>query len=184
MIVARNVQQHSQGGIEIVVRDYAVLDDLRHLINKLTKETLVSTKMIKRKDIVFAGWNDAVTPYAKLMLNKKYSHIPILGERDVLEGVFSADTLLYATVRDQLTLLDGATKFDAFRELAAFQDGHTTTESVLFFHPDTTLASAHKRYQNQIRQGERISLAFITPNGTESEPILGLITIWDFPPKP
>ena len=180
---ARNVQQHSHGGIEIVVRDYAVLDELRHLINKLTRDRLVSQQMIKLVDVVCARWHDDVTPFAKLMLTKKYSHIPILDERGALEGVFSADTLLYAATRDELAFLEVGTKFEAFRELASYHDGVTTTESVLFFKPEITLAAAHKRYRHQIQQGERISLGFITPNGAESEPILGLITIWDFPTK-
>jgi CBS domain-containing protein len=180
---ARNVQQHSQGGIEIFVRDYAVLDELRHLTNKLTRDRVVSQQMIKRKDVVCAGWHDHVLPFAKLMLSKKYSHIPILGERGTLEGVFSADTLLHAAVHDELAFLEAMTKFEVFRELAAYRDGLTATESVLFFKPDTTLAVAHKRYRQQIEHGERISLGFVTDNGTESEPILGLITIWDFPTK-
>lgn len=180
---ARNVQQHTDGGIQIVVRDYAVLEEIQHLTNKLSKDRLVSELMIPRKKILAARWDDHVRPAAETMLSRQYSHVPILDEDDRLQGIFSADTLLFSTIRDELSCLDSQTKFESFRAGAEHVAGKTETEHVLFLSPKVTLHDAHRRYRDHIRNGNRVSVGFVTENGIHSEPIKGLITIWDFPSK-
>jgi hypothetical protein len=53
------------------------------------------------------------------------------------------------------------------------------SESFVFVHKDTLVIDIEEMFANELKEGKRLAVVFITKNGDPNEKILGLVTAWD-----
>ena len=53
------------------------------------------------------------------------------------------------------------------------------SESFVFVHKDTLVIDIEEMFANELKEGKRLAVVFITKNGDPNETILGLLTAWD-----
>lgn len=149
--------------------------------DKLRGKLTVGKAMIPVQRIYSATWQDPVLPKVRHMLSMAYSHIPILGETGLLEGLFSADAVLRALVDQTILELDQATTFSTLNHHIRIEDGRTMSDQFECVKESMPLGKLSDAFATRRDQQVRASIAFVTENGRLSERLLGLITVWDLP---
>lgn len=149
--------------------------------DKLLGKLSVGKAMIPVQHIHSATWHDPVLPKVREMLEKAYSHIPILGETGLLEGLFSADAVLRALVDQTILELDQTTTFSSLSHHIRIQDGRTMSDQFEYVNESMPLGKLSEVFATRRDEQVRASIAFVTKHGRPSERLLGLITVWDLP---
>ena len=110
-----------------------------------------------------------------MMVENSYSHVPVLDEHGKVIGVFSESTMLEMSKADA-----GGAVPDTMRDIAAFLPMEKHSADVFKFVPKND-AVLHLRQlcDEALGKRERIGMFFVTENGREVEPLLGILTVWD-----
>jgi hypothetical protein len=105
-----------------------------------------------------------------------YTHIPIF-ENGVLVGVFDENSLFNYVAENEIVDVDDDLTFADIREYLSLQGREM--EEFLFVRASMYVEDLEKEIQRYFNQNKRVGIAFLTANGRENEPILGMVTPWD-----
>lgn len=141
-------------------------------------ETLtVQSYWVPIDNVTKGRMSDSITDIAKKMLEKRHSHVPILDGKGVVVGVFSESTMMEASMAG-VCCPQNATMRD-IKECLLIENHKV--DVFKFVSKDTTIAYLRKMHQEAMEQDERIGLVLVTANGVGSQPLLGIINVWDIP---
>ena len=151
---------------------------LRNIIDEINNPPTIynSNMCIKRSDIYCKTLQDNVESTIKDMLEKVYTHIPII-ENNVLIGVFSENTLLDIVNKNQGIIVDETTKFKEIEEFLKIENH--TSEEFIFISKNKNIYDIEEIFKNYFSRKKRIGCVYITDHGKQSESILGMLTAWD-----
>lgn len=151
---------------------------LKNIIEEITNPPTIynSNMCIKKSNIYCKNLNDYIEPTIKDMVEKIYTHIPIL-ENDVLVGVFSENTLLDIVKNQDGVVITDNTKFIEFADFLKIENH--STEEFLFISKDENIYDVEDRFKDYFNKNKRIGCIYITEHGNKEEKILGMLTAWD-----
>ncbi len=131
----------------------------------LKSKLLFATLTTKSKDIIDA------------MVEKGFSHIPVLDEKENLLGVFSETTIFsFLGVYDKIILNDESTINDFINFIPL--DNHIH-EKFIFVAKNCYLKDLVNLFEENQNKKKRLVMIFVTQNGNVNEKILGILTPWD-----
>ena len=173
----RNVLTHNLmlDGSPLVRLNEGLIPFLDGVIANIKRLPTASNILIPRADVFSGSLNDAIRPIVAVMLERVFSHVPILDVDGKVLGVFSESTMLEiskAGIKD-----DGRTTLE---DVEAFLPCDRHTAEVFRFVPKND-SVAHLRYLCAValEKHERIGMFFVTENGNPDEPLHGILTVWD-----
>ena len=175
--MARNALTHNPklNDKPIVTLNEGVLPFLDDVIARIKILPTAANILIPRDDVFSGLLSDMIHDVVYTMLEKVFSHVPVLDSDDCVIGVFSESTMLEmskAGIQD-----DGnATLGDVSQFLPC---GKHTAEVFRFVPKNDPIT--HLRYlcAEALGKRERIGMFFVTENGKENEQLLGILTVWD-----
>ena len=140
------------------------------------KDSLPASSLwIPRERLFACSLSDAISSVMDEMAKNRYSHIPVLDERGKVLGVFSESTLIEVR-KVKSGRMDSATMGDIASSLKI--DNHKA-DVFRFVPKNATAAYLRKLNYEALQAGDRIGMFFVTENGSEDEPLLGILTVWD-----
>ena len=174
----RNLLSHNvdERGEPVVVPSEAILRMMDGILAHVQHPRMAIDYGTPRERILFAHPNDSALDLMRRMQRMGYSHVPVR-DRTGLLGVFSAASLaLYIArkgfegMRDALCVgdLKGALGFDDER-----------SEKYMFLPTDATLLTVRDAFEKHTERNHRLSVVFITEDGTRDTDILAMLTPWD-----
>ena len=174
----RNLLQHKAkvGKSYLVEPSDAMIETMLGTIEKVTHPDLVSSVFVKKGDVRAAKMDDLVRPVMREMVEKTYTHVPILEDGRVV-GVFSENTLLSFLMGDTLVEIADDATFAEFSSLLPL-DAHES-EVFEFIGINELAYTAAGRFRDALKRKERIGMLFVTASGEPDEELLGILTAWD-----
>ena len=173
----RNALTHNPklNGKPIVTLNEGVIPFLDDVIDRIKKLPTAANILIPRDDVFSGSLSDAIHGIVNEMLEKVFSHVPVLDVEGRVIGVFSESTMLEMSkegIKD-----DGNTTLG---DVSKFLPCNRHTAEVFRFVPKND-PIAHLRHlcAEALSKRERIGMFFVTENGTSDEPLLGILTVWD-----
>ncbi len=174
----RNFMQHREkvnNRFAIEPND-AMLAFIDQLIQKIENRPKCRDICIKLRNIERRTLSDSVRETIKVMRRMVYTHIPIF-ENGVLVGVFDENSLFNYVAENEIVDVDDDLTFADIREYLSLQGREM--EEFLFVRASMYVEDLEKEIQRYFNQNKRVGIAFLTANGRENEPILGMVTPWD-----
>ena len=174
----RNLLSHREkiNGSYAVEPSDAMVDTLRSTIDRITNPARAHHIMISRKQTIAKTMNDLVKPTMATMLERKFSHVPILKDERVI-GVFGEAVLLRCLVEAETLSIDAAMRF---RDLERYLPLENHVSEVFRFVSRNAYATdIADMFDEADRSEDRIGMVFVTENGKPTERLLGIITAWD-----
>ena len=162
-------------GHPLVTVNEGVIPFLDDVITRIKKSPTTANILIPRNDVFSASLSDMVYCVVDKMLEKIFSHVPVLDTDDRVVGVFSESTMLEMTkagIRD-----DGNTTLGDISQFLPC-DKHTA-EVFRFVPKNDPIAHLRDLCAKALEKHERIGMFFVTENGKADEPLLGILTVWD-----
>lgn len=154
----------------------AMIQLLDRIISRVRNPKRAKHIWIPRGQTACRTMNDHIRPALIEMNDKAYSHIPILHD-DVVDGVFSENTLLCCFLDHETISIDSTAKF---RDIAQYLPlNRHRSETFCFVGKDMLACEIEDIFTEADRKGERIGLIFVTENGDPNEKLLGIISVWD-----
>lgn len=173
----RNVLTHNTmaNGHPFVTVNEEVIPFLDNVISIIKCLPTAANILIPRSDVFSCSLEDGIHSVVNVMLEKVYSHVPVLDTSGKVVGVFSESTMLEmdkAGVRNDSTI--------RMHDVAAFLPLEKHSAEVFRFVPKNDPIS-HLRHlcAEALNKHERIGMIFVTENGKPDEPLLGILTVWD-----
>ena len=173
----RNVLTHNTmvNGHPLVTVNEEVIPFLDNVISIIKCLPIAVNILIPLSDVFSCSMEDEIHSVVNVMLEKVYSHVPVLDTSGKVIGVFSESTMLEmdkAGVRN-----DGTVKI---HDVATFLPLEKHSAEVFRFVPKND-PIAHLRHlcAEALDKHERIGMFFVTENGKEEDPLLGILTVWD-----
>ena len=109
------------------------------------------------------------------MIKNSFSHVPVLDEKGCVVGVFSESTMLEVGKAGI-----GDSNATTMRDISAFLPMKKHTADVFRFVPNNdVILHLRQLCDDALKKRERIGMFFVTENGAEKEPLLGILTVWD-----
>lgn len=130
---------------------------------------------IKIQDIYYKSLRDNVLESIKEMNHGKFSHIPIL-EDGVVVGVFSKSSLFNYFVENNKFITEDLCFSDISEHICLKCDGQ---EHYRFCKYDEKVDVVKKLFEDNYKNDNRISIVFLTKNGTKKEKLMGMVTLYD-----
>ena len=175
--MARNVLTHNPmlNDKPLVTLNEGVIPFLDDVIERIKKLPTATNILIPRANVFYASRSDAIHGIVDKMLEKVFSHVPVLDSDDRVIGVFSESTMLEMS---KVGIQDGgnATLGDVSQFLPC--DKHTA-EVFRFVPKNDPIAHLRHLCAEALGKSERIGMFFVTENGKKDEPMLGILTVWD-----
>ena len=173
----RNALTHNtmMDGHPIVTVNEAVIPFIDSVVSILKHLPTAENIMILRHDVYSCSFECGIGQVVDVMLDKVFSHVPVLDANGRVVGVFSESTMLQidkAGIRNDGTM--------RMCDIAAFLPMERHTAEVFRFAPRND-SIAHLRHlcADALEKHERIGIIFVTENGRPDEPLLGILTVWD-----
>lgn len=174
----RNLLSHNAdaSGEPVVEPSEAMLRLLEGIIEHVQHPRMAIDYGTPKDNILFAHPNESALDVMRHMQRMGYSHVPVR-DRSGLVGVFSAASLAFyiadrgfESVRDDLRIgeLKRALDFTGER-----------SDKYLFMPTDATLLAVRDAFEKHTERNSRLSVVFITEDGTRDGAILAMLTPWD-----
>lgn len=150
----------------------------RKIIDEINNPPTIynSNMCIKRNYMYCKNLNDDINSTIKDMIEKVYTHIPII-ENNILKGVFSESTLLDIINKDKGIIIDKSTQFKEIEEFLKIENH--TSEEFIFISKNKNIYDIEEMFKNYFSKKKKIGCIYITENGKSTERILGMTTAWD-----
>lgn len=177
----RNAIVHKySGGDKPIAEPYnETVAGIERIYNTLIKPPTAYEKAVK--PIRSNKTTDRIIDVVKTMIEKTYTHIPILDEKGVFVGVFSESTIakwLANSVENDGFILAEVAVGEIKQHLEQGGDKFNAYE---FVPRNMNIFDVQEIFSNAINKKERLGAVFVTENGSKHESILGIITSWDLP---
>ena len=132
---------------------------------------------VKIGDVYWRGLSDSVKEAVLVMKNRMFTHIPILDDRGVVIGVFDENSVFSYIADQEIVSIDEELRFSDIEKYISL-DGRET-ETFVFVRGDSYVDDLEDTVEEAYSKGERVGIAFVTPNGRRDERIQGIITPFD-----
>ena len=174
----RNLLSHREkiSGSYAVEPSEAMVETLRSTIDRITNPAKAHHIMVSRKQVVAKTINDLIRPAMAVMLEEKFSHVPILKDERVV-GVFSEAVLLRCLVESETLNISDAMRFRDLDQYLPLENH--ISEVFRFVGRNSYATDIADMFDEADRSEDRIGMIFVTENGKASERLLGIITAWD-----
>jgi len=174
----RNLLSHNadEEGEPLVVPSEAVLISLQNILEHVSSPKYAVEYGTPCEKILWAHPNDRLIDVMRRMSKNGYSHVPVM-ERGAIIGVFSAGSLFSSLEQNGLDALNNSTRIGQVRD--ALDVEKHGAEKYLFMPEDTTIYQVRAVFERRSERNSRLSAVFITKNGTQSEPLIAMLTPWD-----
>ena len=173
----RNLLTHTAkvGGEEVVEPSEPICNELRACLEYVRRPPLAIDFATKGDSIMKAGLNQSVLKVMRNMEKNGYSHIPIM-ENGTFVGVFSLSTVFSFVLNSQGQNIGQNTSIADLRDYLPIK---AHTENYEFVSKETSLSKVRAMFETVKAKNKRLSVIFITENGSEKERLLGMLTPWD-----
>ena len=171
----RNFLQHETK----IDKEFAIIpsDEMIELITKiidLVKNPITCLKISKKiNEIYYKSENDYVVSSMLAMNHKKYTHIPIIENNKVI-GVFSKTSIFNLLLEEDISFLNSLLKFKDIKKYISLD-----TEKYIFCNSDMNVKEMEEKIVSEFRNGNKVSMIFLTSNGKENGEFIGLFTPFD-----
>ncbi len=122
--------------------------------------------------------SDKVRNVINIMAGRKISHAPIVDSNNRLIGVFSESTFFTFILNENMINISDELLIQDFLEYTKLEKHNS--ESYMFVKKNAFAIDYEKKILKKDQNNKRIVMFFITRNGKEDEPILGIVTAIDF----
>lgn len=173
----RNLLTHTAkiNGEEVVEPSQSICNELQACLEYVKRPPLAIDYATKGDNIMKAGLNQSVLKIMRIMEKNGYSHIPIM-ENGSFVGVFSMSTVFGFVLNSQGKQITPNTTISELRELLPIK---AHSENYEFVSKETTLSAVRQKFETYKGRNKRVSVIFVTENGSERERLLGMLTPWD-----
>lgn len=131
---------------------------------------------IKFKDIHYATLDSSLNNVMKTMIKYGYSHIPVLNENKLI-GVFSENTI-FTIYNSDHNILNKENII--LNDISYYLDiNNHQTECFAFIHENYHVSKIIKRFKRRKENNKRLTIFFITKNGSVNSELIGMITPYD-----
>lgn len=176
----RNVLAHNLmlNGSPLVRLNEALIPFLDRVVACIRRLPTASNILIPCAEVFSCSLDSEIHQIVDVMLEKVYSHVPVLDSYGKVAGVFSESTMLEmekAGIRN-----DGVTRMCDITSFlpSSFLEKHTA-EVFRFVPRNDPIAHLRHLSAEALKKHERIGMIFVTENGQRGEPLLGILTVWD-----
>lgn len=128
----------------------------------------------KGDKIVKTSPNDNLLELIKIMELRGLSHIPVYSHNKEFLGVFSRTSLFEYVSRRKNLVIDNTTKIGDLVDVIDINKHKT--ERYLFVSKNTHVIDVYQYLVHKKNAERRVSCIFITKNGKQDEPLLGVVT--------
>ena len=140
----------------------------------LVKNPITCLKISKKiNEIYYKSENDYVVSSMLAMNHKKYTHIPIIENNKVI-GVFSKTSIFNLLLEEDISFLNSSLKFKDIKKYISLD-----TEKYIFCNSDMNVKEMEEKIVSEFRNGNKVSMIFLTSNGKENGEFIGLFTPFD-----
>lgn len=174
----RNLLQHPQQASlkPAVVVSAAFLKEAQDLLKYLQDPQTARSVGVSRKQIRTARLDDQIGGLADEMKRHGFTHLPILGKRGSVVGVFNeAAVFNYLWTESEMIIDRDMSVLDILSHCRLDAD---RTETFQFASPDTSLGELTELFL-ALDSHTRVGAVFVTDSGKRREPLRRLITAWD-----
>ena len=174
----RNLMTHSAnlGGVPIVEPSEPVLESLKSTLEYVRRPPLALDYATAGQRIVCAGLSDRLLKLMERMDKNGFSHIPIIDKKRFV-GVFSVSTIFSCILLEPALRITPET---TIRELGRMLPVDRHIENYAFVDRHTTMLETRRMFEKIRGKNKRLSVIFITETGSREEPLLGMLTPYDF----
>ncbi len=151
---------------------------LKSIIDEINNPpTIYNSNMCIKKQYMYCKTiNDTVESTIKDMVDKTYTHVPIL-ENGIIKGVFSESSLLDIVDTESGIIIDKNTKFADILEYLKLENH--STEEFIFISRNKNIYDVEDIFKDYFIRKKRVGCVYITESGKADESILGMLTAWD-----
>lgn len=151
---------------------------LKSIIDEINNPpTIYNSNMCIKKQYMYCKTiNDTVESTIKDMVDKTYTHVPIL-ENGIIKGVFSESSLLDIVNTESGIIIDKNTKFADILEYLKLENH--STEEFIFISRNKNIYDVEDIFKDYFIRKKRVGCVYITESGKADESILGMLTAWD-----
>ncbi len=151
---------------------------LKSIIDEINNPpTIYNSNMCIKKQFIYCKTiNDTVESTIKDMVDKTYTHVPIL-ENGIIKGVFSESSLLDIVNTESGIIIDKNTKFADILEYLKLENH--STEDFIFISRNKNIYDVEDIFKDYFIRKKRLGCVYITESGKANESILGMLTAWD-----
>lgn len=171
----RNFLQHETK----INKEFAVIpsNEMIDLITKiidLVENPITCLNVCKQIDqIYYKNLEDYVVASMLAMNHRKYTHIPIIENKKIV-GVFSKTSIFNLLLEEDINVLNSSLKFKNIKKYIGLD-----TEKFMFCDSKMNVKEMEEIIVNQFRNGNKVSMIFLTTNGKEDGDFIGLFTPFD-----
>lgn len=152
------------------VLDVAI-ERIDNFISEITATSLERV-MIPIKKLYKANMSDKVLPALRVLRDKNYSYLPIVGRNNVCEEVFSSYILMSYLCSGNT--LDNNTTFD---DIYTALDNISLKETCEYLPLESSVISVANTFK--VTSDFHLDVVLVTQDGKSDSPLLGMITVWD-----
>lgn len=174
----RNLLSHTadERGEAVVEPSEATLDMMNDILGHVQHPRMAIDYGTPKEKILFAHPNDRAVDVIRRMQRMGYSHVPVR-DRAGLQGVFSASSVALTIANRGFDGLSDALRIGDLKN--ALDIGDERSEKYLFLPTDATLLTVRDAFERRDERNSRLSVVFITEDGTREGEILAMLTPWD-----
>lgn len=172
----RNQMAHKNvdGILNISIEAIEFLDkEIQNIQNPLSAFDIC----VKLNDIHYATLKSNLNKVMDTMLSYGYSHIPVLDDNKMLIGVFSENTI-FSIYKEEKNILnkENLSLNDIYDYLKI---NNHQTECFTFVNEKYFVNDIIKRFQKRKENNKRLTVIFVTKDGTQDSTLMGMITPYD-----
>jgi len=142
----------------------------------LDKETCMDV-CVKASNIFSAKLHDSVKEAMATMRLKHYTCIPIIDDENRVVGIFSEGSIFDYLADEGIVELSEELRFSDLKDYIDVEGREGTLN--LFVPYNYPVYKLLNRIESAMNAKERFQVAIVTNGGKKSEPMQGLVTLWD-----
>ncbi len=171
-LMIHDLDMNKDGLIEI---SESLIDSLRFEVNTLNKPKTALSICTPISKIIAAKFDDTVIELLPKMIDAGYMQLPILNGDGTLFGVLSPNAILaylpsHYNETSNAKLKDMAEYLPINKHICEYYG---------FIDKDASVEKVTQLFQSVYQKGKKLVMVFVTENGFENEPVLGILTSFD-----
>lgn len=174
----RNLLSHQpeRDGEPVIQPSNGLLNDLRGIIDYVTKPPLALAYATPADKVLMAGLNDKVLALMRKMHDRGYSHVPVI-EGGRFYGVFSKSLVFTYVLNARDYKIDKDVKVHAFKRYLPISSHDS--EKYMFVPPDYSVVEIKQAFEDMRDRSRKLAAIFVTEDGSPDTRLMGIITPWD-----
>ncbi len=174
----RNLLSH-HGKIDgeyIVEPSEPAVEKMREILEYAKNPPVAMQAARPANELFKADFEDSVAKVSEIMEKRGFSHVPVLDGRGILVGVFSVGTL-FTFLRSYPDKDVRSLKIGDLKDV--IRPERHSTEQFAFVDRNATCHKIKEIFNHEGPSIRRVAAVFVTQNGKQNTPLLGMITPWD-----